>query len=201
MARIIIVEDEAIIADEIQMMLELMGHEVVANIQNGDRALDAFALKKAELALLDITIKGSLNGIDLARIIREKYNFPFVFLTSHSDMGTLSEVKTTYPYGYIVKPFTQQNLLTAIELALHQHAAEQRDPFPTLSAFSEQLGVQFTTREHELLQSLCEGLTYKEIAAKHFLSVNTIKSHLKQVFQKMRVSSRHEAVTQVHKLR
>ena len=201
MAKIIIVEDEAIIADEIQMMLELMGHEVVANIQNGDWALDAFALKNPDLVLLDITIKGSRNGIDMARLIREKYNFPFVFLTSHSDMGTLSEVKTTYPYGYIVKPFTQQNLLTAIELALHQYASEQQSPFPTLSTFVTQLGIQFTTREHELLQSLCEGLTYKEIAAKHFLSVNTIKSHLKQVFQKMQVSSRHEAVTQVHKLR
>ncbi|MEL7148498.1 MAG: response regulator, partial [Bacteroidota bacterium] len=95
MAKIIIVEDEAIIADEIQMMLEMLGHTVVANIQNGDRALDAFVSKKPDIALLDITIKGSKSGIDLARIIRRKHNFPFVFLTSHSDRATLADVKTT----------------------------------------------------------------------------------------------------------
>jgi len=135
MARIIIVEDEAIIADEIELMLEMMGHEVVGNVQNGDKAEDVFNSQKPDLALLDITIKGSLNGIDLAKIIREKYRFPFVFLTSHSDKTTLSAVKTTFPYGYIVKPFTQQNLMTTIELALHKFESEQEFGFPTKDSF------------------------------------------------------------------
>ncbi len=201
MAKIIIVEDEAIIADEIEMMLEMMGHEVIDNIQNGDKALDAFMIKKPDIVLLDITIKGNLNGIDLAKIIRQKYNFPFVFLTSHSDKTTLSEVKTTFPYGYIVKPFTQQSLMTTIELALHKFESEQEIGFPSKDNFTQKIGVQLTDREYELLQSLAEGMTYKEIGAKHFLSINTVKSYLKSVFQKLKVSSRHEAVNVVMKMK
>ncbi len=201
MARIIIVEDEAIIADEIELMLEMMGHEVVGNVQNGDKAEDVFNSQKPDLALLDITIKGSLNGIDLAKIIREKYRFPFVFLTSHSDKTTLSAVKTTFPYGYIVKPFTQQNLMTTIELALHKFESEQEFGFPTKDSFVQKIGVRLTDREYELLQSLSEGMTYKEIGLKHFLSVNTVKSYLKSVFVKLEVSSRHEAVNVILKLK
>jgi len=201
MAKIIIVEDEAIIADEIEMMLEMMGHEVIDNIQNGDKALDAFSSKKPDIALLDITIKGSLNGIDLAKIIREKYHFPFVYLTSHSDKSTLAEVKTTFPYGYIVKPFTQQNLMTTIELALHKFESEQEFGFPSKDSFVQKLGIRLTAREYELLESLSEGMTYKEIGLKHFLSINTVKSYLKSVFLKLEVSSRHEAVNVVLKLK
>lgn len=193
MAKVIIIEDEAIIADEIEMMLEMAGHEVIDNVANGDKALDVFATKKPDIVLLDITIKGSLNGIDLARIIREKYKFPFVFLTSHSDRITLSEVKGTYPYGYIVKPFTQENLLTNIELALHKFETEQ-EVFPSREKIAEKTGAKLSEREYELLQSLVEGLSYKEIATKHFLSINTVKSYLRSVFQKMNLSSRHEAV-------
>ena len=201
MAKIIIVEDEAIIADEIEMILETIGHQVVAKFRNGDRALDAFAIHNPDLALLDITIKGSMNGIDLAKVIRKKYDFPFVFLTSHSDLNTLQEVKTTLPYGYIVKPFTKGDLLSAIEIAMHKFSMEQTDVFPQKHVLEEKLAISFSDREYELFGSLFEGKTYKEIAATHFVSVNTVKTYLKAVFQKLQVSSRHEAVNVVINLK
>jgi len=200
MANIIIVEDEVLIADEIQMILELLGHKVLANIRNGDRALDAFANHAPDLVLLDITIQGHFNGIDLAKVIRKKYKFPFIFLTSHSDLATLNAVKETFPYGYIVKPFTKNDLLTNIELALHKFNSENTDLFPKKELLEKKLDLQLTAREYEIFESLFQGMTYKEIGAKHFISVNTVKSYLKILFKKLKVGSRHEAVNLIIRL-
>jgi len=91
-AKIFIVEDEALIAAEIKSTLQLLGHQVVGHAMNGDKALDQLAKQEAELILLDINIKGTRNGIDLAHIIRDRYKVPFVFLTSFSDRLTLQKV-------------------------------------------------------------------------------------------------------------
>ncbi|MEL7221237.1 MAG: LuxR C-terminal-related transcriptional regulator, partial [Bacteroidota bacterium] len=93
------------------------------------------------------------------------------------------------------------NLLTTIELALHQFASEQQSLFPTPEHFTSQLNVRLTKREYELLQSLFEGLSYKEIATKHYISVNTVKSYLKADFQFLKNSSRHEAVNLILQLK
>ena len=200
-ARIIIVEDEVIIAAEIQSILEAQGYTVIGKSRSGDKALDLFANGNPDLALLDITIKGSLNGIDLARIIREKYDFPYIFLTSHSDVQTLNQVKETLPYGYILKPFTDNDLRTAIELALFKYQSEQAGLFPAKDQLESQLNVQLTTREYELYQHLFEGKTYKEMAEANFISVNTVKFYLKSLFEKLQVSSRHQATNLILSLR
>ncbi len=192
-AKIFIVEDEAIIAAEIQSILEKLGYEIVAKTRNGDKALDLLASKTIDLALLDITIKGSLNGIDLAKIIREKYKFPYVFLTSHSDIATLNKVKETLPYGYIVKPFTESDLRSAIEIALFKFESENQDAFPSKEKLETKLKIELTQREYELYLHLFEGKTYKEMAATCFISVNTVKFYLKSLFEKLQVNSRHQA--------
>lgn len=191
--KIIIVEDESIIAAEIEAILQKLGYDVVAKARNGDRALDLLASSQPDLALLDITIKGTLNGIDLAKIIRQKYHFPFVFLTSHSDMETLNAVKETLPYGYVVKPFTENDLRSAIELALFKYSTENRPSFPTKENLESELSIHLTDREYTLYQNLCEGKTYKEMAEVNFISVNTVKFYLKKLFEKLQVSSRHQA--------
>ena len=134
---VLIVEDEALVALEIERTLLKLGYRIAGKARNGDTALDLLASRQPDIALLDIDIKGSRNGIDLARVIREKYHFPFVFLTAFSDRATLAQLKDTVPYGYIVKPFNQADLLTTIELALHKHAAEQDDGFPTLQTIND----------------------------------------------------------------
>lgn len=200
-ARIIIVEDEVIIAAEIESILAAEGYKVVGKSRNGDKALDLFANGNPDLALLDITIKGSLNGIDLAKIIRDKYDFPYVFLTSHSDVQTLNQVKETLPYGYILKPFTKNDLRTAIELALFKYQSEKTGLFPAKDQLEAQLDVQLTSREYELYQHLFEGKTYKEMAEANFISVNTVKYYLKSLFEKLQVSSRHQATNLILTLR
>ncbi len=200
-AKIIIVEDESIIAAEIQSILERLGYQVIAKARNGDKALDLLASSNPDLVLLDITIKGTLSGIDLAKIIREKYAFPFVFLTSHSDMGTLSQVKETLPYGYVVKPFTESDLRSAIEIALFKYSAENQPAFPTKEKLESKFNIQLSGREYDFYQLLCEGKTYKEMAEANFVSVNTVKFHLKKLFGKLQVNSRNQATNLILQLK
>ena len=192
--KILIVEDEGLIAEEIAYSLENFGYDVCGHAINGDEALDLFATKNPNLVLLDINIKGTLSGIDLAKVIRKKYNFPFVFLTSYSDMETLNEVQETLPYGYIVKPFSEKNLKSNIQLALYKFDQEQKQGIPTFEELNAKLSNPIRKREYEIYILMYEGLTYREIGEKLFLSINTIKSYQKNLFQKLDVSSRNEAV-------
>jgi DNA-binding NarL/FixJ family response regulator len=194
MKQVLIVEDEALIAAEIESTLEMLGYKICGKSMNGDKALDLFKTCKPDIALLDINIKGSLNGIDLAKIIRKKYDFPFVFLTSYSDIDTLKQVQETMPYGYIVKPFTDKDLLSNIELALYKFEKEQSKGIPSLEQINNQLPTPIRPREYDIYILLYEGLTYKEIGERLFISVNTVKSYQKSLFQKLEVSSRNEAI-------
>ncbi len=199
--KIFILEDEAVIAAEIQQILQNLGHEVVGKARNGDKALDMLASLKPDLALLDITVKGSLSGIDIAKVIREKYNFPFIFLTSHADLHTLNQVKETLPYGYVVKPFTEKDLRSSIEIALFKFSAEAQPDFPAKEKIEKQLTIKITPREYDLYILLFEGRTYKEMAAANHISVNTVKFYLKNLFEKLQVNSRHQAANLITTLR
>jgi len=196
--RIFIVEDEAIIAEEIKSTLELLGFAIAGHTMNGDKALDHFASTDADLILLDINIKGTLNGIDLAKIIREKYDIPFIFLTSFSDRDTLSQVKDLMPYGYIVKPFNEHDLKVNIELALHKYEQETQTQSFTKCSIEGKLGLTFTEREFSLLEAFKEGMTYKDAGKKLFISVNTVKTYQKRLFQLLNVNSKHELLERLH---
>jgi len=192
--RILIIEDEAIIAAEIKSTLSLLGHKVVGHAMNGDKALDLFASTEADLVLLDISIKGTLTGIDLAKIINEKYKIPFIYLTSYSDKVTLDKVKDTLPYGYIVKPFNENDLKVNIELALFKHNTEKKYKAFSKLGIETKLGVTLTEREYKLLEAFKEGLTYKEAGEKLFISVNTVKTYQKRLFQLFQVGSKYELI-------
>lgn len=195
--RILIVEDEALIAAEIEMTLRRMGYRIAGKARNGDLALDLLATSQPDLALLDINIKGSRSGIDLANIIRQKYNYPFVFLTAFADRETLSKVKDTLPYGYVVKPFNDNDLLSAIELALHKYATEQGPALPSRDAINAHLPAGLSAREYEVLQLLHDGLSYREVAERLHLGLNTIKTYQKALFAKADITSRHQLNTWV----
>ncbi len=192
--RIFILEDEALIAEEIASTLEILGYQVIGRARSADAALDKLASLQPDLALLDINVKGVMTGIDVAKVILKKYQFPFIYLTSYSDQKTLEQVKPTMPYGYIVKPFTDKDLKSNIELALFKYAQDAAPMFPSIDAVNEKLISQINTREYEILESLFEGLTYNEISAKLFISINTVKSYQKNLFSKLGAKSRSEAV-------
>ena len=123
-ARILVVEDEAIVARDIVRQLERFGHHVVASTTRGEDAVELAAQLLPDLVLMDIQLAGSVDGIDAAQAIRRKSNVPVVFLTAFATHNVLQRAKQASPFGYLVKPFDPQQLETAIEIALHQHEVE-----------------------------------------------------------------------------
>lgn len=123
---ILVVEDEAIIGDDIQRLLRKIGYAVPVVVASGEEALDEASRGGFQLALMDIRLQGRLDGIDTAQRLREHHHLPVVYLTSHSDDGTLARAKQTAPYGYIVKPFSERDLRTTIEVALGRRELEEK---------------------------------------------------------------------------
>lgn len=116
--KILIVEDNVIIADDMQSMLEEIGYEVVDNVIVYEQAVEVLKNNHVDLVLIDIILASDKTGIDLGKHIRSQYNIPFIFVTSNSDKATVENAKTVKPDGYLVKPFEQQDLYTSIEIAL-----------------------------------------------------------------------------------
>ena len=123
-ATIMLVEDELITAADIQEALEDLGYRVVAAVDSGEDAVEQAGRLAPDLILMDIRLKGELDGIDAAIEIRRRFGLPVVYLTAHADDGTLERAKTAEPLGYIVKPFDDQELRATIEMALERRRRE-----------------------------------------------------------------------------
>jgi PAS domain S-box-containing protein len=122
--KILVVEDEIIVAMDIKHRLETMGYNVLAAVSSGETAVEKAGELKPDLILMDIVLKGQIDGIDAYNLIKENYNIPVIYLTAYSDEKTLNRAKTTSPYGYIIKPFEDRELKCAIEVALYKHEME-----------------------------------------------------------------------------
>jgi DNA-binding LytR/AlgR family response regulator len=120
--KILVVEDEIVIADNICSILESLGYEPMEPVINYTEAVQVLKEEKPDLALLDIQLAGSKDGVDLAFYIKEKVGIPFIFLTSNADPRTVGRAKTLKPPAYLVKPFNRDDLYTSIELALYNFA-------------------------------------------------------------------------------
>ncbi|QNF33402.1 response regulator [Adhaeribacter swui] len=120
--RILIVEDEGILALGLEDTLLQDGYEVVGIADNGPEAISLLKENPVDLVLLDIHIKGDWDGIETARHIRELKDIPFIYLTAFADEATVNRAKDTFPAAYLTKPYQQTNLRIAIEMALHQFA-------------------------------------------------------------------------------
>lgn len=118
--KVLIVEDEFIAANELQMILERAGYYVCGIARSVQEALKLVEREVPYLILLDIFLKGTLTGIDLAKILRER-NIAFVYLSASSDQKTLEAAKATRPYGFLVKPFREKDVLVMLEIAQHLH--------------------------------------------------------------------------------
>jgi diguanylate cyclase (GGDEF)-like protein/PAS domain S-box-containing protein len=124
--RILVVEDEVIIALDIQRTLIKMGYEVPEFVTSAEAALERIAALQPDLVLMDIHLSGATDGIATADEIRRRDHLPVVFLTAHSDEATVNRAKITEPYGYVLKPFEERELQIAIEIALYRHSAEMK---------------------------------------------------------------------------
>lgn len=124
--KILIVEDESIVAMDIKHRAEVLGYQVTAIIPSGEEALVSVAQNRPDLVLMDIVLKGEMDGIEAAQKIRDNYDIPVVYLTAYSDERTLKRAKITQPFGYIIKPFDDRELHSAVEVALYKHQMESK---------------------------------------------------------------------------
>lgn len=123
--KILIVEDEAIVAKDISVCLEKIGYEVIASFSKGEKALAYLEENTPDLVLMDIMLAGNISGIDASARIKKDHDIPVVFLTAYADEKTIERAKITEPYGYVIKPFKEIDLRTSIEMALYKFKKEK----------------------------------------------------------------------------
>lgn len=124
--RLLIVEDDRIISSDLTSSLSDLGYEIIGVAVSGEEAIKAAAKDKPDLVIMDVVLKGSIDGIKAAAHITSQYGVPVVYLTSQSDRATIARAKETGPFGYIMKPYDVKDMGTTIEMALHRHHMERR---------------------------------------------------------------------------
>jgi len=123
-AKILVVEDERIVAKDIVKSLQRLGYLVVASVASGEEAIKKVHENSPDLVLMDIMLRGQIDGIEAAEIIKNSFDIPIIYLTAYADEKTLHRAKVTEPFGYIIKPFDERDLQTNIEIALRRYLAE-----------------------------------------------------------------------------
>lgn len=124
--RILIVEDEGLIARDIENMVKNADYEVCGVVSTGEEAIEKAKKTQPDLILMDIILRGNMDGVEAAERIRDHFNIPVIYLTAHTDENTLDRAKLTEPQGYTLKPVEQKELLTVIEMALYKHQMEMK---------------------------------------------------------------------------
>lgn len=124
--RLLVVEDESIVAMDIKHRAEGLGYDVLGIAASGEEAIKKTEENQPDLVLMDIVLKGKMDGIQAAQEIRERFDIPVVYLTAYSDEKTVGRAKLTGPFGYIIKPFEDRELHSAIEVALYKHKMDSK---------------------------------------------------------------------------
>ncbi|KAA3663591.1 MAG: response regulator [Chloroflexi bacterium] len=125
-AQILIVEDEGIVALDLQNRLRRLGYAVPEFVATGEEAVALAAEILPDLILMDIKLKGEMDGIEAANYIKENFDIPIIYLTAFADEVTLERAEHTHPYGYLLKPFEEHELLASIRMGLYRHQAESQ---------------------------------------------------------------------------
>jgi PAS domain S-box-containing protein len=124
-ARILIVEDERIAAEDLRLTLSQLGYEVAGLASSGEEALRLAEQRQPDLVLMDIVLKGPMNGIGTAKAMADRFAVPVVYVTAFSDTDTIERIKGTHPYGYLHKPFDFKELQVVVETALVKYRADR----------------------------------------------------------------------------
>lgn len=177
MNNILVVEDERIIACDIRNFLERSGYNVSAIVAYGEHAIQKAEALEPDLILMDVMLKGEMSGIEAAEEIYSRFHIPVVYLTAYSDENTLAKAKHTQPFGYILKPFDETQLITTIEIALSRHQNEMvmREALAKEKTL-RQLKSQFVSRvSHEFRNPLSAIITSTELLVVQGAQINDNK--------------------------
>lgn len=169
--KVMIVEDEGVVALDMIQELQSAGYTIVSHVTNGDEAVQKALEVKPDIILMDITIQGSIDGITAAARINEKIRIPIIFVTAHADEVTLQRAKEVRPGGYILKPFEPNELRANIEIVLHKvrtHQFEEPEPLEEGLALPEDLttlpgGIDEYKYEAIKAIGLFEGMPLKDL--------------------------------------
>lgn len=200
--KILIVEDEPVIAENISLYLDNNDFEVSGIAYDAEEALDQLKNNTPDAVILDINLESEQDGIDIAVIINTNYQLPFLFLTSYSDKNTLDRAKKVKPDGYIVKPFNEKTILASLEIAISNAATRHNHDLPELSLdkINRQLLSPVSDREFDIVKMVYAGNTNSQIAETAFISSNTVKTHLKSIHLKLDARSRLEVINRLREL-
>lgn len=190
--RILVVEDEPLIADDIANQLRINDFEISAIAYDYEDAVYELKFNAPDAVVLDINLGTGKTGVDIAEVINEKYGLPFIYLTSYADKETLERAKRTEPLGYVVKPFDERNLIATLEIALYNFSQKQKSTQPALNLdkINSRILSPLTEREFAVLQQIYEGKSNQQMADSLFVSINTIKTQINSIYLKMEANSR-----------
>jgi PAS domain S-box-containing protein len=162
---ILLVEDESIVAMDLQRRLKNAGFGIAGHVVSGEAAIDFVRENQPHLILMDIQLKGKMDGIESADIIRKEYDIPIIFLTAFADKPTLERAKVTEAYAYILKPYQERELYTNIEIVIYKHRMERKLRenehwlHTTLHSISEAVIAADTDGSIHLVNSAAERIT------------------------------------------
>ena len=171
--RILVVEDESIVALDIQERLESMGYDVPTTVAAGEKAIVQAGLLRPDLVLMDIHLQGQMDGIEAADHIRRQYGIPVIYLTANADHPTVQRAKFTEPFGYVIKPFEERELHTTIEVALYKHQSEHR-----LKESEQRYRLLAELSPEAIIVQTDEGIVYANPAAAGLFGARTVETLL-----------------------
>jgi DNA-binding NarL/FixJ family response regulator len=198
--RVLIIEDDPIISDDIKDMLTSADYFVVGIAYDKNDALQAVDELQPDLILLDINLEGEYEGFEIAEHINKTRKIPFLYLTSYSSKNIIERAKNTFPMGYIVKPFNERELFSSIEIALHNFSKFVLPVALNRDTINNLITTPLTQKEFDVLKGLYSGKTNQQLADEQFVSVNTINTHIKNIYEKLNTHTRSETITLLNEL-
>lgn len=175
--KILIVEDELLIAKGLSRKLQKLGYTAIDIVSSGEAALEKIAQLEPDLVLMDIVIKGEIDGIETATKIHEKHNIPVIYLTAYADDNTIERAKESGSYGYILKPYKERELHATIKMALqkHQKDLELRRTLAIAEAIGEEKSQHLFAASHDLRNPLTTIMMSAELLEKFDRNFNKDK--------------------------
>jgi len=175
--KIVVVEDESIVAKDLQNSLKNLGYGVPAVVSSGEKAIETIHKYHPDIVLMDIMLKGDMSGIEAAKIIKDRFNIPVIFLTAYANEDTLEKAKPSVPYGYIIKPFKEKELETTIEMAINKHLEDvelrkERDLYQSIVLNKNESDSIFVRADYRLNKIKFSDIYFVE-ALKDYVIINT----------------------------
>ncbi|MEZ7966934.1 MAG: response regulator transcription factor [Flavobacteriales bacterium] len=195
MARIVIIEDELFAVEHLMKVVKGLNHEVVGDYYSGEEFLENTDWN-FDIAVIDVFLAEELTGIDLAKEMNKRQK-SFIFLTANKDSKTLVEAAKLRPSAYLTKPFQVNDVTAALEIASANNGEQKQKSYLQFLTRNDLTIEPLTQRELDILKSLVEDLSNVEIGETLFISSNTVKYHVRNIYQKIEVSSRDELCQKV----